>query len=429
MASDRLSRRHLLTGLGLAATAGLAGCASSRGGSGARFVSPTAAPGPGGTGSGASTPGHAGASGSATPARSANPSAKATTKPGAPAFDEAAVRRKLASLLVVGFRGQSVGPNDWIVKAIRDQGLGGVILFDRDQLTGARRNISSPSQVTSLIRSLKAASPSGRLIVSIDQEGGRVARLNPADGFPATRSEAQIGAVNSASATKAWADGIVSSLTSIGVTMNFAPVVDLDVNPGNPAIGQLGRSFSADPSVVTANAGIEIKSHRAAGVKTSLKHFPGFGSATGNTDFGVVDVSKTWRPTELTPFKDLIAAGTCDSVLVAHLLNTQLDPKLPASLSRSVVTGLLRGQLGWRGPVVSDDMQAAAITQRYGAADAAALAVEAGVDLLVYANQQVYDANVVEATLNTLVGLVKGGHISQGQVDAAVARVDSLRPR
>ena len=428
MARDRLSRRHLLTGLGLTAAAGLAGCASSKSSSGARFVSPTAAPG---ASSAASKPGHAGASGSATPrtSQSAPPSGKTTTKPGATAFDEAAVRRKVASLLVVGFRGESVGPNDWIVKAIRDQGLGGVILFDRDQLTGARRNISSPSQVTSLIKSLKAASPSGRLIVSIDQEGGKVARLNPGDGFPATKSEAQIGAADSASGTKAWADGIVSSLTSIGVTMNFAPVVDLDVNPSNPAIGQLGRSFSADPSVVTANAAIEIKSHRAGGVKTSIKHFPGFGSATGNTDFGVVDVSTTWRPTELTPFKDLIASGTCDSVLVAHLLNTQLDPKLPASLSHSVVTGLLRGQLGWHGPVVSDDMQAAAITQRYGAADAASLAVGAGVDLLVYANQQVYDPNVVEATLDTIVGLVKGGHIAQAQVDAAVARVDSLRPR
>ena len=396
--SARLTRRQVLAGAGLAAAAGLTACGSSK-----KSTPPTAQ-------------------------TTASPASPSTHEPSGPALDEARLRKKIASLLVVGFRGQSVNANDWIVKAIRDQGLGGVILFDRDQLTGAQRNISSPAQVTKLIKQLQDAAP-GPLIVSIDQEGGQISRLNPSDGFPATKSEAQIGAINSPAQTTAWAQGMTKSMRSIGVNMNFAPVVDLNVNPSNPAIGQLGRSFSARPDVVVTNATEEIKVHRAARIKTSIKHFPGFGSASGNTDFGVVDVSKTWRPVELQPFQQLIKTGMTDSVLVAHLLNKQLDPSKPMSLSKKVVTDLLRGKLGWKGPVVSDDMQAVGITGKYGHNEALTLALQAGVDLLVYANQQVYDSNVVNKTVDTVVKLVKDGTMTEAQIDAAVARVDTLRPK
>jgi beta-N-acetylhexosaminidase len=342
------------------------------------------------------------------------------------AVDERTLRRKIASLLVVGFRGERLDADDWIMKAIRN-GLGGVILFDREVKTNAPRNITSPRQVTELVKSLREASP-GRLIVSIDQEGGRITRLNPSDGFPATKSQAQVGAENSPAATRSWAEGLVRSLTRIGVNLNYAPVVDLNVNPDSPAVGELGRSFSAKPEVVVRNASEEIKAHRAAGVKTSIKHFPGLGSATGNTDFTAVDVSGSWQRAELEPFQQLIRERMTDSVLVGHLVNRQLDPNLPASLSRAVVTDLLRNQLGWHGPVVSDDMQAVAITSQYRPEEAVALAVEAGVDLLVFANQQTYNPNVVEQTVDTVVRMVRDGRINQERIDESVARVDALRP-
>jgi beta-N-acetylhexosaminidase len=390
----RLTRRLLLTGVGSAAVAaGLFGCGSSA------ATAPTASPR------------------SPTPGTIASPST----------LDEASLRRKIASLLVVGFRGEKLGDNDWIMKAVRG-GLGGVILFDREVRTNAPRNISSPDQVTALVTTLRQASP-GRLIVSIDQEGGQVARLNPSNGFPATKSEAEIGAANSTVTTQEWAQGIVGSLTSIGVNLNYAPVVDLDLNPNNPAIGKLGRSFSASLDVVVTNATEEIQVHRASGVKTALKHFPGIGTATGNTDFDVVDVSKTWHTTELEPFQRLIDGGTADSILVAHVLNTQLDPSRPASLSPAVVTNLLRGKLGWKGPVVSDDMQAVAITSRYGRDEAVALALEAGLDLLVFANQQVYDTKIVDETLDNVVNLVRSGRITEARIDQSVVRVDALRPK
>ncbi|MEH0844811.1 glycoside hydrolase family 3 N-terminal domain-containing protein [Micromonospora sp. CPCC 205711] len=389
MDSLHLPRRLLLAGIGSAAVASVVGCESHRATS--STSRPTGGPRPSGTSRG----------------------------------DAAALRRKIAGLLVVGFRGTQA-PN-WLIKAVRD-GLGGVILFDQDLETKSVRNIRSPEQVTRLVKTLKEASP-GRLIVSIDQEGGRTSRLNPSNGFPATRSEAEIGAKNSPAVTREWARGLVASLTRIGVNLNYAPVVDVNINPDSRAIGKLGRSFSADPDVVVVNATEEIQAHRAAGVKTSLKHFPGSGSAAGNTDFEVVDVSGTWRQRELEPFQRLIRAGLADSVMAAHVLNSQLDPAYPASLSTATVTGLLRGRLGWHGPVVSDDMQAVAITERYGAAEAVALALQAGLDLLVFANQQVYNQSAVEETVDAIVGLVRSGRVSEDRIDQSVTRVDSLRPR
>src|SRR5262249_51080492 len=144
---------------------------------------------------------------------------------------------------------------DWIMQAVRD-GLGGVIYFDRDQQTGGQRNIVSPAQVRALSASLTKVSP--RLIVSVDQEGGQVARLNPAHGFPATKSEAQIGAANTPAVTRAWAQGIAGSLRDVGINLNFAPVVDMAVNPNNPAIAKLGRSFGKTVDVVVTNAATEI---------------------------------------------------------------------------------------------------------------------------------------------------------------------------
>jgi beta-N-acetylhexosaminidase len=351
----------------------------------------------------------------------------AATSTGAPSLDEAALRKKIARMLIVGFRGDRVGPNDWIMRAISEQSLGGVILFDRDQESGGSRNINSPDQVTALVRALNEAAP-GRLIVSIDQEGGKIARLGPSNGFPATRSQAEIGALNSPAATRGWAEGMAQTLARIGVNFNFTPVVDLAVNPTNPAIAQLDRAFSADPDVVVSCATGAIDAYRRAGIRTSIKHFPGLGSATGNTDFEAVDVTGTWTRAELEPFQKLIRTGTVDTVMVTHFLNKQLDPDQPVSLSRAVVTDLLRGELGWDGVVVTDDMQAVAITSRYSRDEATQYALQAGVDQLVIGNQAVYDTAVVEQTVDKVLSMVKAGQVTAAQIDRSVARIDALWP-
>lgn len=389
----------------------------------------------------------AGCAGSATPSPAATGSAVPTEAPTAtplptsipsptpsPAVTQsttARLRIKIGRMLVVGFRGTSPGPADPVMRSLVAGELGGLILFDRDQITStAGRNITSPSQLSALTGSLHAAAVRGplgpALLIAVDQEGGQVARLNPSDGYPATVSEADLGAANDLNRTRDAATLTAITLAGAGIDFNLAPVVDLNINPANPAIGALGRSFSADPAVVVAQATAVIEAQRAAGIRIAIKHFPGEGSATGSTDNGIVDVTSTWKPIELQPFRQLIAAHLPDAVMVGHIINRQLDPDRPASLSRPTVTGLLRGQLGWAGVVISDDLQAPAITRAYGSDEAIALAIEAGVDLLLFANQQVYDANIAEHVVTTVLSLVVSGRITEARIDESVARIGTL---
>ncbi len=313
-----------------------------------------------------------------------------------------------------------------IAKAIA-AGLGGVILFDIDGKTGKARNITSPAQVKALVTALKVQAPDRRLIVAIDQEGGKVDRLKTAYGFPSAASQASIGATNDTAKATAWAGSIASTLASAGINLNLAPVVDLNVNPTNPAIGALHRSFSADPTVVIRMASAEISAHHEAGVRTALKHFPGLGSATANTDNGVADVTKTWSEVELEPFRSMIQARLADVIMVANLVNKNLDKQHPASLSKPIVTDMLRGQLGWTGVVMTDALGAAAITSSFGRAEAIALALEAGNDLLLFANQEGYDPNLITKVLDIIEAHVASGRISETRIDDSLARIATFR--
>jgi len=353
------------------------------------------------------------------------PSPKPSTTP-APSVAAVPLRQRIARLLVVGFRGLRVSADDWIAQAIAVDGLGGVILFDKDRVE-ARRNVRTKQQVTNLVNDVRTLAPARELIVAIDQEGGLVTRLSPAYGFPVVASEAAIGAKSEAD-VRSWADGLAATLADVGVNLNLAPVVDLNVNPKNPAIGAIGRAFSADPAVVAMDAAIEIQAHRMAGVRTTLKHFPGLGSATSNTDFGVADVTSTWTQRELDPYRTLLGQGLVDVIMAGHLVNGQIDPDAPASLSRGTVTDLLRNELGWDGLVITDDLQAGAITKAFGAEDAVALALDAGNDLLLFANQQVYDPDVVTRTIDLIEGFVTDGRIPEGRIDRSYARVTALFP-
>ncbi|HEY3524083.1 MAG TPA: glycoside hydrolase family 3 N-terminal domain-containing protein [Candidatus Limnocylindrales bacterium] len=402
----RLSRRTFLRAAAVGGFAAfLAACGSA-------IPSPTPAP----TSSTPPSPKPGTSASPTTPPVSIEPSGSAT--PG-PSTD---LRRTIAGLLIVGFRGMSLDDAPWLRRALR-AGLGGVILFDRDQQTGDPRNVRSPAQVTALVREIHAAGTPRRAIVSIDQEGGVVTRLSPAHGFPAVTSEAAIGR-GTLTAARTWARGLAGTLAAVGIDLNFAPVVDLDVNPSSPAIGALDRSFSADPDVVVAMATAEIEAHRTVGVATTLKHFPGIGSSTTNTDFGVADVTDTWTRRELQPFRRLIAAGTTDLVMAGHVVNRRLDPDHPASLSKPIVGGILRDELGFEGVVVTDDLGAAAITSAFGRDEAILLALEAGNDLLLFANQQDYDDDVFERAVDTIATALESGRVPIERVQEAAARVD-----
>lgn len=337
------------------------------------------------------------------------------------------LREKIARLIVTGFRGLTVDEAPWIVEAIRDQGIGGVILFAQDEKTGNLRNVQSPTQVALLIDELRALAPDRQLIVAIDQEGGVVTRLSPEHGFPPVLSEVAIGEFDP-DVVRGWADGLATTLGSVGVNLNLAPVVDLDINPDNPAIGALGRAFSADPAVVARDAAIEIRAHHRRGVRTALKHFPGLGSASVNTDDGVADVTTTWTRAELVPYQALLAEGLVDVVMAAHVLNGQLDPAAPASLSAATVDGLLRGELGFDGVVITDDLHAAAIRDTFDLDEAVPRSIEAGNDLLLAANQQVHEITVVDKIIDIVERAIESGRLTEARIDASVARIERLFP-
>jgi beta-N-acetylhexosaminidase len=357
---------------------------------------------------------------SASPVRSAGATATPTSDP-------AILRAKIARMLMVGFRGLTIAPNDPIATALAG-GLGGVVLFDRDQRTGGRRNIASPDQLAALTAALRATATSP-LLIATDQEGGEVSRLNPAQDFPATRTEAAIGATGKPSEARAAGRAMGATMAAAGIDVDLAPVVDLDINPKNPAIGALDRSFSADPAVVAAMAEAEIRGLHESGVRATLKHFPGLGSASANTDFAVVDVTATWSRTELEPYTALIASGVVDAIMSGNILNRTLDPGAPASLSPATIDGLLRGQLGWSGVVVTDDLGAVAITSRFSQTEAVARAIEAGNDILLFANQATYVPDLASRLVTTIEGLVASGRITEARIETSIARLDALPTR
>jgi beta-N-acetylhexosaminidase len=363
-------------------------------------------------------------------AESVLPSPSPTPPPTAtPASSESVMplRQQIGQMLLVGFRGLTVDEAEPTRALISSGELGGILLFSVDQPTGGVRNVESPEQLEALVSGLAAAAPPGSpLLVAIDQEGGQVARLSPTHGFPATPSAAEMGAGDPAS-TEQSAGQMAQTLGTAGVTLNLAPVVDLAVNPDNPIIAALDRSFSADPDVVTAHATAFIEGMHTRGIRCVAKHFPGQGSASGDTHKGIVDVTDVWTERELEPFAALSASGVTDAILTAHIFNANLDPEHPATLSQLTVTGILREQLGFEGTVISDDLQMGAIRDAFGYEEAVALAIEAGIDVLLIANQIVYEPDIVERTLDIIEGLVSDGRIDEARIQASVDRILRLK--
>jgi beta-N-acetylhexosaminidase len=265
------------------------------------------------------------------------------------------------------------------------------------------------------------------LLVAIDQEGGRVNRLKADYGFPPSVSHEELGRLDQPAATRRHSALIAHTLAELGINLNLAPVVDLDANPDNPIIKGKGRSFSSDPEAVARHAAEFVKAHRARGVLACAKHFPGHGSAAGDTHLGLVDVTATWHERELLPFQRLIAAGLCDAIMSAHVFNRRLDTERPATLSRAVITGLLREQLGFAGIVISDDMEMKAISGHYGLENSVPAAIAAGVDVLCFGNNLSYDPGIADKALAILEHAVTSGRLPESRIDESCQRVLALK--
>lgn len=341
--------------------------------------------------------------------------------------EEQQLRKDIGEMLLVGFRGTAINDKSTIVRDIRDYHVGSVILFEYDAPTGTRhRNIQSPSQVKQLCYDLQRYAK-GNLLIGIDQEGGNVTRLRTKDGFPATMT-AQASAEAGDESVENNALIVAKELQEAGINLNFSPCVDVNVNPSCPVIGKMGRSFSAKPEKVVHFAKIWIETQSKKGIVSCLKHFPGHGSAKGDTHAGLVDVTETWTADELIPYRDLIKENKVQMVMVAHVINRDLGDDLPASLSPIIVGEMLRNELGFKGVVVTDDLAMGAITKQYGFEEALKMAIVAGCDLLCLSNNGTqYDPDMVPQAVEAIVQFVADGEISAETIHDAAERVRALK--
>ena len=341
-----------------------------------------------------------------------------------PADVLARLEPRLGQLLLVGFRGTTLADNAELDALLCRARTGGILLF--------ARNIVDATQVAALTaasaaRAAECGTPP--LLVAVDAEGGRVMRLSPAAGYVATLSHKDLGDGNDLALTELEARRIGAMLRAAGINWNLAPVVDVGYNPANPVIVGSGRSFSADPALVAAQARAFIAGLRSEGVLSALKHFPGHGSSFADSHHGFVDVTDTANPTlELAPYRLLFAEHTVDSVMTAHVFNRHLDWRYPATLSRRTIAGLLRGKLGWSGVVVSDDLRMGAIEQHYGMDEAVALALGAGVDVLLIAEDRLPDGrSAAVVALHAIRTALREGRLSVASVEAALGRIENFK--
>lgn len=345
----------------------------------------------------------------------------------------ASLEEMAGQMILVGFQGNSV--DDATVKGLISEigkgQIGGVMYL--------KSNVTSLDAVKAMNAAFRKAHPTLPPFIALDQEGGRVQRLTAAVGFPEMPSAADVAKADTPAAAQAIYSRTAAELASLGFNVNFGPVVDLNVNPNNPIIGKYGRSFSRDPKVVESYADAFIAAHHEAGVLTALKHFPGHGSSTGDSHKGFVDISSTWKPIELDPYRALIKQGGVDFVMVGHLYDKHHDApgdtlQLPASLSPVWIGQVLRRDLGFKGVVISDDLEMGAIRDMFKSKDNLEIdrqtvvkAVNAGVNVLLFSDTAAYDPRLGEKIQAILVSEAKKDPAFAKRIEASYALVVSLK--
>lgn len=323
------------------------------------------------------------------------------------------IREKVGQLFMIGFMGTSVTPE--LAGFLKTYKPGGVILFSR--------NLESIGQIVELTNDLQRCNPKSPLVISIDQEGGRVSRL-PA-GFTIFPPCEVLGRCNSAELTYAAAATIAKELRAVGINMNMAPVLDVNSNPNNPIIGD--RAFGATSDLVSESGILTVAGLQDNLVVACGKHFPGHGDTVTDShkELPVVEASRERLDTmELVPFRRAVATGVA-AMMTAHVLYKALDPQCPATLSPFIVTQLLRDQFGYDGVVLTDDLEMRAIVDHYGIADAAVRAIQAGCDVLLICKDRGREVEAFEAIEQS----VAAGDITMERLDQSVARIQRLKQR
>jgi len=350
------------------------------------------------------------------------------------------LKDKIGQMVMVGFRGTEVTKSDPIYQMIDEYNIGGVVLYSRDlpSKETIKRNVFSPNQLKKLNADLQAID-STKLLIGIDEEGGYVTRLSVEDGFKYHKSHQTIGTIANLDSTKLWAANMAKELASLGINMNFGPVLDLNINPENPVIGKRERSFSDSLQLVTGFGKIFMEEHQKRNIATTPKHFPGHGSSASDTHKGLTDVTDTWSDKELIPFRELIKEKDIKVVMTSHVYNENLDT-LPATLSTKIIKDLLRKKFNFNGVIISDDMQMRAISNFYDFETSIEKAINAGVDMLLFSNnaapcpentndcQEIpFDPKIAKRAITHILKLVEEGNISEERINESYERILELK--
>jgi beta-N-acetylhexosaminidase len=330
------------------------------------------------------------------------------------------LRMKIGQMIMMGLPLNGIDTGSQFYKDVRLGNIGGISMYERHLAPS-----NSAENLKQLISVYQEAAPL-TLFVAITQEGGVVNRLKTKYGFPRMPSAQYLGSLDNLDSTKFYADNIAYTLSRLGINVNFAPVVDI-YRADNPVLGSRERTFSADTRMITKHAATVIASHKYFKVATALKHFPGHGSSSEDSHLEMTDVSRTWNSNELQPYKDLMKMGLVESVMTAHIVNETLDEsRLPATLSKKMITGLLRNEMGFKGVIFSDDMHMKAIAAEYNMKDAITLAINAGVDVLLFSGNT-QDLRSGSAIVDMIVELVREKRIPVQTINDAYKRIMQMK--
>ena len=335
----------------------------------------------------------------------------------------------IGQTIMVGFSGRD--EHDQGVSGVRDQlakgVIGGVVLYPE--------NIVSGEQLRLLTAFLTHANSKLVPFIAVDQEGGMVQRLGPRSGYaryPSARGMAREAKAGTLDTARERYQAMAKELATAGINVNFGPVVDLSVNPWNTVIARRKRSFGADAETVSTLARTFITAHREANVATVAKHFPGHGSSWSDSHKTLPDIASSWTEAELQPYAALSHDGLLDMVMVGHLYHPRFSDgeKLPASLSANAIHALRAdGYIGFKGVVVSDDLEMGAVSERFSLEDRVTKAINAGVDLLVLSNVKSRDPDLGAKIHAIISDGVRDGSIPRARIQAAYRRIAALKQR
>lgn len=324
------------------------------------------------------------------------------------------MRRRIGRLAIVGFDGHTVSPE--LREIHRDFDLAGVIYF--------ARNVAEPAQVRELSREVASLARDWPLWISVDQEGGRVARLRkPFTEWPPM---ATLGRSGDAALARRFAEALAAELAAVGINLDYTPVLDVHTNPKNPVIGD--RAFSARPEEVASIGRVLIETLEGTGIAACGKHFPGHGDTSTDSHFELPLVEHPpdrLDAVELVPFRAAVDANVA-FMMTAHVLVPALDEARPATLSPIVVNGWLKQKLGYQGVVLSDDLGMKAISATTGLGEAMVASLAAGCDAVLLCNEP---AGAQVDALETVIRALESGRLPLARVEDALQRQERVRAR